>query len=73
MPPLSLFNRKSGDGEKQMAKTKEERTYEDRQPILTRKISLSKDKKWLIMRTIRTDIVHVNYMDKVLSGGVNNG
>lgn len=56
-----------------MTKTKEERKYEDRQPILTRKISLSKDKQWLIMRTIRTDIVHVNYMDKVLSGGVNNG
>jgi len=55
-----------------MTKAKEEKKFEDRQPILDKKITLSRDKQWLIIKTIRTDIVHVNYMDKVLDGGVKN-
>ena len=57
-----------------MAKTKEQETqpakkYEDRKPLLERKISLSKDENWLIIKTIRTDIVHANYMHKILNKG----
>ena len=55
-----------------MTKAKEEKKFEDRQPILDRKITLSRDKQWLIIKTGRTDIVHVNYMDKVLEGGEKN-
>ncbi len=43
--------------------------FEERQPTMDRKITLSRDKKWLIIKTIRTDIVHVNYLDKVLGKG----
>ncbi len=43
--------------------------FEERQPTMDRKITLSKDKKWLIIKTIRTDIVHVNYLDKVMGKG----
>ena len=43
--------------------------FEERQPTMDRKIMLSRDKKWLIIKTIRTDIVHVNYLDKVLGKG----
>ena len=43
--------------------------FEERQPTMDRKIMLSKDKKRLIIRTIRTDIVHVNYMEKILGTG----
>jgi hypothetical protein len=43
--------------------------FEERQPSMDRKITLSRDKKWLIIKTIRTDIVHVNYLDKVLEKG----
>ena len=43
--------------------------FEERQPTMDRKITLSRDKKWLIIKTIRTDIVHVNYLDKVLEKG----
>jgi len=42
--------------------------FEEKQPVLTRSISLSKDKNWLIIRTIRTDIVHINYLEKVFHG-----
>lgn len=42
--------------------------FEDNQPILSRNLSLSKDRNWLIIKTIRTDIVHVNYLNKVLEG-----
>ena len=45
-----------------------ESKFEDNQPILSRSLSLSKDRNWLIIKTIRTDIVHVNYLDKVLEG-----
>ena len=43
--------------------------FEERQPTMDRKITLSRDKKWLIIKTIRTDIVHVNYLDKGLEKG----
>ena len=45
-----------------------EAKFEDNQPILSRNLSLSKDRNWLIIKTIRTDIVHVNYLDKVMEG-----
>ena len=43
--------------------------FEERQPTMDRKLTLSRDKKWLIIKTIRTDIVHVNYLDKVMGKG----
>ena len=46
-----------------------ENRFEERQPTMDRKITLSRDKKWLIIKTIRTDIVHVNYLDKVMGKG----
>jgi len=46
----------------------EENKFEESKPILSRTIGLSKDKKWLIIKTIRTDILHRNYMDKILKG-----
>jgi len=46
-----------------------EKKFEEKQPILERKISLSNDGSWLIIKTIRTDIVHVNYMNKILNKG----
>jgi len=52
-----------------MAKTKQGKEFEEKQPALTRSIALSKDGKWLIIRTIRTDIVHINYLKKILSPG----
>ncbi len=42
--------------------------FEEGKPILNRSISLSKDGKWLIIKTIRTDIVHINYFNKILGG-----
>jgi hypothetical protein len=47
----------------------EKNRFEERQPTMDRKITLSRDKKWLIIKTIRTDIVHVNYLDKVMGKG----
>ena len=46
-----------------------ENRFEERQPTMDRKLTLSRDKKWLIIKTIRTDIVHVNYLDKVMGKG----
>ena len=43
--------------------------FEEKQPTLSRNITLSQDRKWLIIRTIRTDIVHVNYLQKILEPG----
>ncbi len=40
--------------------------FAENQPQFTRSFSLSKDRKWLTIKTIRTDILHVNYMKKVL-------
>lgn len=45
-----------------------EKQFEEKQPVLEKSINLSKDKKWLIIKTIRTDIVHMNYIDKVMQG-----
>ena len=45
-----------------------ENNFEEKQPVLSRSMSVSKDKKWLIIKTIRTDIVHMNYLKKVLQG-----
>ena len=45
-----------------------EKAYEEKQPVLSRSLKLSKDKKWLIIKTIRTDIVHINYLEKVFEG-----
>lgn len=55
--------------EKKMAKEKasnETKVFEERQPTLSRSITKSKDGKWLLIRTTRTDIVHVNYVQKIL-------
>ena len=52
------------DEEKQPAKK-----FEEKQPILSRNITLSNDGNWLILKTIRTDIIHVNYMHKILNKG----
>ncbi len=43
--------------------------FEEKQPTLSRNITLSKDGKWLILKTIRTDIIHVNYMQKIFKNG----
>jgi len=56
---------------KEIVKEDKER-FEEKQPVLSRNISLSRDGKWLIVRTIRTDIIHVNYIDKVLNNGGSN-
>jgi len=55
--------------EAKMAKEKQTKEFEEKQPTLTRSIKLSKDGKWLIVKTIRTDIVHMNYLQKILSPG----
>ena len=58
--------------EKKMAKEKtttEPKVFEEKQPKLSRKIRLSKDGQWLIIETIRTDIIHRHYMDAILSKG----
>ena len=39
-----------------MTKEKPKKEFEERQPRLERSIKLSKDGKWLIVKTIRTDI-----------------
>jgi len=52
--------------EKQEEKTETKPEYEEKQPTLSRNITMSKDKNWLIIRTVRTDLFHVNYMDKVM-------
>ena len=44
------------------------KNFEEKQPVLGRSISLSKDRKWLIIKTIRTDIIHANYFNKILQG-----
>ena len=52
---------------------KDVKTFDEKPPILERSISLSKDGKWLIVKTIRTDIIHVNYVGKILSKVTPNG
>ena len=41
---------------------------QNRQPIIESFTSLSADKKWLIHKTVITDIKPVGYVEKVLSG-----
>ena len=55
--------------EAKMAKIKQVNEFEEKQPSLTRNVNLSKDGKWLIIKTIRTDILHVNYLRKILGPG----
>jgi hypothetical protein len=52
-----------------MTKEKPKKEFEERQPRLERSLKLSKDGKWLIVKTIRTDIVHINYLQKILNPG----
>ncbi len=55
---------------KQKQEEKQEKVkFEEKQPALSRSITLSKDGKWLIVRTIRTDIIHINYIQKILDNG----
>lgn len=42
--------------------------HADKQPSLERQMMLSRDGNWLILKTVRTDIIHVNYIKKVLGG-----
>ena len=50
-----------------MAKKEEPKKYEERQPPLRRKIRLSKDRQYLIIEVIRTELIHMNYLDKILA------
>ncbi|MCK5707990.1 MAG: hypothetical protein KAI43_10090 [Candidatus Aureabacteria bacterium] len=50
-------------------KQTEKNEFEEKQPILEKKLSMSKDGNWLILRTIRIDIIHRNYLEKVLNKG----
>ncbi len=52
-----------------MAKEKTKTEFEERQPRLERTLKLSKDGNWLIVKTIRTDIIHMNYLKKVINPG----
>ena len=38
----------------------------NKQPILETSIQLSEDKKWIVYKTIITDIKPVSYMEKVM-------
>ena len=49
--------------------TKQEKTFEERHPILDTSISKSKDGKWIIHKTTITDIKSANYYEKVLEKG----
>tara|TARA_Y100000034_G_C6616485_1_gene268620 strand:- start:251 stop:430 length:180 start_codon:yes stop_codon:yes gene_type:complete len=40
----------------------------NKQPILESSVTLSEDKKWVIHKTLITDIKPVSYIDKVLKG-----
>ena len=40
----------------------------NKQPILESSVTLSEDKKWVIHRTVITDIKPVTYLKKVLEG-----
>jgi len=52
-----------------MAKDKQEKPFDEKQPNFKKRIRASKDGQWLIIETIRTDFVHANYLDKVMSKG----
>lgn len=49
--------------------TKPDTRFEKKQPQIEHNISLSKDKKWLILSTTIKEIVHVNYMNKIIGNG----
>lgn len=68
MPP-AFFNPTGGNAKMAKEKQPDNKKFEERQPILSRNISLSNDGNWLIIKTVRTDIVHVNYMQKILNKG----
>lgn len=51
---------------KEKPETKAKPEFEERQPVLSRKIKMSKDKNWIIIQTIRTDILHTNYLKKIM-------
>lgn len=73
MPPPLLCSRGNDRWSKKMVKEKvntEAKVFEEKQPKLSRRIRLSKDGQWIIIETIRTDILHRHYMDAVLSKGV---
>jgi len=65
---------KRGDGDKEIAKKKIEEVnqpetkFKENQPVFDKSLSLSKDGKWLIIRAVRIDFVHVNYLDKIREG-----
>jgi len=68
-PPFYTHKRQDRWRTGKMAKEKtstETKFFEERQPTMSRSITKSKDGKWLIIRTTRTDIVHVNYVQKIL-------
>ncbi|MDX9703285.1 MAG: hypothetical protein RBU23_09595 [Candidatus Auribacterota bacterium] len=62
-------NKESKESKK--SETQSRTRFEEKPPILSRSISLSKDRKWLIVKTIRTDIIHMNYMDKIFQENKN--
>ena len=45
---------------------KEEKEFENKSPIVETQITKSKDGKWIIHKTIITDIKAVGYYNKVL-------
>jgi len=40
----------------------------NKQPIIESSVGLSEDKKWVIHKTVITDIKPMSYVEKVLSG-----
>jgi hypothetical protein len=49
-----------------------EKKYEEKQPVFERNISKSKDENWVIIKTIRTDIIHRNYLGAILRNNNEN-
>jgi hypothetical protein len=47
--------------------------FRERSPILQTKISKSKDGKWIIFRTIITEIKSVNYIQEILKSSGKRG
>jgi hypothetical protein len=47
----------------------EPKPFEKRQPILEVKIEKSNDGKWVIHKTVITDIKPTSYYEKVINGG----
>jgi len=56
------------EGEFEESETEQNRGIPKRPPLIETKISKSKDGKWLIHRTIITDIKSVAYFEQVLEG-----